>query len=180
MNLAYLDQVSNLLENEIYVKILENIDELDLDGYSIGPYEKDEKIVLDKWQGDILIENGYAQEIDLLTENEIAKNFWEDHKQQKLAELSPSFYSNLHKTLIELSEKSMSNKKLYQLYSKTIRDSRTLLDYRTKKIVDLALSQKKAEIDFMQDEEKILYYSIFNIIEKWRSFLNKILLVESK
>lgn len=180
MNLAYVEKVSELLENEIYVRILKDVESIDLHGYTIGPYQKDEKIVLDRWQGEILIKHGYAQEIDALTENEIAKNFWEDHKQDKLAEIPPAFYFNLNKALIDLSEKSMSNKKLYQLYSKTIRDARSLLEIRTKKIVDLALSQKKTQNDLMQDEEKILYHSIFNIIQKWKEYIDKTLLVKTE
>ena len=180
MNLTHIEVVSDLLENEIYVKFLKDIDSIDLHGYTIGPFQKDEKIVLDRWQGEILIKHGYAQEIDSLTENEISKNFWEDHKQQKIAELPPSFYFNLSRTLKDLSEKAMSNKKPYQLYSKTIRDARSLLEIRTKKIVELALSQKKDQKDLMQDEEKILYHSVFNIIEKWKEYINKILLVKNE
>ena len=114
MNLAHIETVSDLLENNIYIKILKDVSQIDLHGYTIGPFQKDEKIVLERWQGEILIKQGYAQKIDALNENEIAKNFWEDHKQQKLAELPPSFYFNLNKTLKDISNKSISNKRLYQ------------------------------------------------------------------
>lgn len=176
MSLPKLDIVSEILENEIFVKIIHDVESFDLQRYSLGPFKKDESVVLDRWQGEILIQHGYAHEINLLNENEIAKCFWEDHKQQNIVELPSSFYINLYKTLKELSETSISNKKFYQVYSKTIRDARSLLEIRTKKIVDTAVSQKKLEKDTMQNEEKILYSHILSIIREWKKYQDKVLL----
>jgi hypothetical protein len=166
----------DFLNKDVKVKILKSLEDVIVLGEAIKPYEPDSEVKVKRWIALKLVENGAAvfKPGEELTEEELINAHWREGLQPstRLSELQGDFYQKLRLHLRKVKYEAESRGNI-QLLEKSKRLARDIVDSRTRKIVNMAISLSVPQelLQLLTAEEKALYDEIKRIVELWRSYI---------
>jgi hypothetical protein len=152
---------------------------IELAGLKVGPFEEGSKHEVRFWVARELKKAGIARfwEEELLNAVSLHKIHWKERVQsvKRLSSLPEDFYSKLRRYLTGLKEESSKSAEKMREYEKSVRLAQDIVNCRLKKVVSLSSFPEKTN-KFLQDlamEERILYDSLHQFINMWRSKILK-------
>jgi hypothetical protein len=164
------------LNKDVKVRILKSLEDVTVLGDTIKPYEPDSEVKLKRWIALKLVENGAAvfKQGEELTGEELTNIHWREGLQPstRLSEIQGDFYQKLRLYLRKVKYEAESHGNI-QLLEKSKRLARDIVDGRTRKIVNMAMSLSVPQelLQLLTAEERALYDEIKRIIEFWRSYI---------
>jgi len=176
-----IKDVDFMFENKP-VKIIanRNCPEIQLVGEKVGPFEEGKEYEVKYWVAKELERAGIARvhEEELLDAVKLHKIFWKESIQQarQISPLEENFYPRLRRYLANLKRKAVSNPDRMKEYEKATKLSRDIVNCRLRKIVSLASSpaQTNQTLNNLAREERVLYESLYVIINEWKSKILKV------
>jgi hypothetical protein len=145
------------------VRFLKEVDQLEVAGRTIGPFDEGERAELWRWEAEVFQEEGLA-EVETLQPIELKKRILAEEMDQGLQPLPANFYEQVRYTLRNLAGKG-DKAGLDQMTAQL----RVLLDRRVMKLFRFVFSPE--DVPDVPPEERLLLNVIFPIVERWMADL---------
>lgn len=171
--LTFIKDADFTFENKS-VKIVANRDcpEIKTAGLKIGPFEEGIEYEVPYWVAHELEKDGIIRFKDgvFIDEVNLHKIHWKERVQpaNQITSLQDNFYPRIRHFLSSLKEKTVT-------YDKIVDLSQDIVNCRLKKIVSLSSSSLQTDqvLRNLSIEERVLYDSLYEIINVWRSNILK-------
>lgn len=164
-------------EGSVDVVFVKPCSEIKVAGGVVGPFNEGVETALPRWIAKILAENGVVKIKQDASRNlvELSKSAWREERSDSLLPVDEDFYPRLRSYLRELKSKvdAAPTQQLINELRQAELKAKDLVNCRLQKIVRIALDRTppKNLIDNMAAEEKVLFNSIRELIEVWRSHI---------
>lgn len=152
---------------------------IDLAGLKVGPFKEGEEHEVRFWIANELERAGIARlrEEEALDAVKLYKMHWKESVQPatQISSLSANFFPRLRRYLADVKRESMKQPEKMKEYEKATRLSRDIVNCRLKKIVSLASAPAQTDqtLHNLTREERVLYESLREIIDSWKSTILK-------
>ena len=152
-----------------------NHPEINLAGFSVGPFEEGNEYEVYYWIAQKLAESGIAhfREDDALDATKLYKIQWKERVQiaGQISELTEDFYPKLRRYLADIKTELSKHPEKAQDYEKAKHLARDIVNSRLKKII--ALSSGPTQTGQLQKkftcEERFIYERLGEIITDWKA-----------
>lgn len=147
------------------VKFIQDVDQVEVGGKTLGPFEAGERTELWRWEAEVLEEKGLA-EVETIALTELKKKILAEEMSDSLQTLPANFYENVRHTITDLIKKGDADgaKLMSSLF-------KILLSRRLAKLLKFVLSPEEAQNILLEERFLINQLSLF--IEGWMSELEK-------
>jgi len=143
----------------LLVRFLKEIEQLEVAGKTIGPFESGERAELPSWEADVFEGEGLA-EVEPLSPIELKKRILAEEIDQSLQQLPPAFYEQVRHTLKDLKRKGDRIG-----YDQMVTQLKSLLSRRIVKLLRFVLSPE--DLPELPPEEKFLVNILSPLTERW-------------
>jgi hypothetical protein len=151
-----------------------NLEEIDLIGLKVGPFEEGNEYEVYYWVADELQKTGIARlrDDDLLDSSKLYKIQWKERAQttRQISHLEEDFYPKLRRYMSALRiEAAKSPEKILEM-EKTKQLTKDIVNSRLRKIVSVASAPSQTEqvLKNFTPEERYLYTELCKLISEWR------------
>jgi hypothetical protein len=161
------------------VKVISNrnLDEIDLAGLRVGPFEEGNEYEVYYWVADELQKAGIVRlrEDDMLDSSKLYKIQWKERAQTtgQISHLEEGFYPKLRRYMKALrTEAVKAPEKIIEL-EKTKQLTKDIVNSRLRKIVSVASAPTQTEqmLKNFTPEERYVYMQLCKLISEWRTHI---------
>lgn len=152
-----------------------NHSEIELGGWSVGPFEEGNEYEVYYWIAKELAKFrivNFRRE-DYLDASKLYKIQWKERVQvaAKISELPQEFYPRIRRYLAETKDEITRNPERMTQYQKAKQLSCDIVNARLKKIIALSAGPIQTELVLKKfsEEEKMIYKQLSGIINEWRA-----------
>ncbi|MEM1689434.1 MAG: hypothetical protein QXX33_00410 [Candidatus Hadarchaeales archaeon] len=151
---------------KLVVKFLQDVDQVEVGGKTLGPFEAGERAELWRWEAEVFEEKGLA-EVETITVTEIKKKILAEEMSDSLQQLPENFYENVRRTITSLIKKGNTDmaKSISSLF-------KILLNRRLTKLLKFVLSPEEDQNILLEERFLINQLSLF--VEGWMNELGEI------